>query len=279
VHKMNKTVFLLLIGIASAKGAFGQQQPAAVNSQDLQLRRMGGMVSRKTPGAEVLLIDARPSGGDSFDELLKTMQAFCEVPIVLRRQPVAEIDAAMQLAREALANPKETGVVIVLLDGGEKTPSLSIYPEDRMAFVNAARLVKGVSDEVAAARIERELWRALCFVAGGVNSSEAHCVLRTVLKPEDLDSIDSRMASPVACTQVANSARQFGLGRVQMLPYRLACAEGWAPMPTNEIQRVIWEQVEARRKTAAKTGAKGQDLNMSTQPDQGVSPKTTPKRK
>ena len=28
-----------------------------------------------------------------------------------------------------------------------------------------------------------------------------------------------------------------------MVPYRTACREGWAPAPTNDIQKAIWNEV------------------------------------
>jgi hypothetical protein len=81
-----------------------------------------------------------------------------------------------------------------------------------------------------------------------VNTSAAHCVLAaTVLKPEDLDSLTADMANPETCAQVGRGAGRLGLGRVQKMTYRRACAEGWAPAPTNEYQKAVWDAVKARK--------------------------------
>ena len=37
-----------------------------------------------------------------------------------------------------------------------------------------------------------------------------------------------------------------------LVPYRRACEEGWAPAPTNEYQKAIWDKVHAAPKNPMK---------------------------
>jgi hypothetical protein len=39
--------------------------------------------------------------------------------------------------------------------------------------------------------------------------------------------------------------KSLGVTPAEMTTYRKACREGWAPAPTNDIQKAIWEQVKA----------------------------------
>ena len=37
----------------------------------------------------------------------------------------------------------------------------------------------------------------------------------------------------------------MGITPYRRTTYREACQEGWAPQPTNDVQKAIWEQVKA----------------------------------
>jgi hypothetical protein len=36
-----------------------------------------------------------------------------------------------------------------------------------------------------------------------------------------------------------------GIPQLERTTYRLAVKEGWAPAPTNDIQRAVWDKVKA----------------------------------
>ena len=117
-----------------------------------------------------------------------------------------------------------------------------------MAFVNATRICAGANKEVSATRISTEIWRAISFAAGGVNSYATHCALSSVvLEPKDLDQLGARVASPEVCEQVSKSSEKLGLARVKVTTYRMACMQGWAPMPTNATQKAVWEDVKVKK--------------------------------
>jgi hypothetical protein len=102
--------------------------------------------------------------------------------------------------------------------------------------------------EDAERRITTQLWRAVCFAAGGVNTRSPHCALSSlVLAPGDIDGLSARMPCPDACSQVEASAGKLGLGKVKTATYRAACMQGWASAPTNDIQRAVWDEVRAKR--------------------------------
>lgn len=43
----------------------------------------------------------------------------------------------------------------------------------------------------------------------------------------------------------AKHLSDFGVKPRKMATYKRACQEGWAPAPTNDIQKAIWEKAKA----------------------------------
>ena len=216
---------------------------SAAQPGERRLRRTGGTVERREAGAPAVILDARAAKADiGLAALASEMEQAFQVPFEVRAAAPGD---PLALGRGALAGKGAAGVAVVLSDAGG--PSLAAYPEERLASVDA-RALASPDAAVAAERVRRELWRAVCFAAGGVDSEVPHCVLKLVLRPSDLDALPARMANPQACDQVARSAARLGLGRIRRATYRRACEEGWAPTPTNQFQKAIWEQAKAGKK-------------------------------
>ena len=71
-------------------------------------------------------------------------------------------------------------------------------------------------------------------------------------KPEDLDDhVDARLPVDVIA-RFAPNLKPFGVTPALMVTYRKACTEGWAPAPTNDIQKAIWEKEHAIPKNPMK---------------------------
>lgn len=47
-------------------------------------------------------------------------------------------------------------------------------------------------------------------------------------------------------------AKKAGMQSPRRVPYKIAVKEGWAPAPTNDYQKAIWEKVKAEKEAAAK---------------------------
>ncbi len=62
---------------------------------------------------------------------------------------------------------------------------------------------------------------------------------------EALDANRLMLPSPDPVMRMVNGAMARGIDTVRTDTYRRACQEGWAPAPTNDVQRAIWEQVRA----------------------------------
>jgi hypothetical protein len=206
-------------------------------------------VNRRTPGAAFVIIDARTSATQDLAPLVANLERFCRITCTVERKPDAKAADGYALARACLDKQQGNGAVAVIVDGPADGPALTVFPENRAGVINATRYAAGTDASTAAKRIEKELWRVLAFVAGGVETEE-HCVLKPVLKPEDLDGLVASTLSPNVAMRVAANATRFGFSQVEHVPYRMAVMRGWAPAPTNAAQKAIWDQVHKSKAKA-----------------------------
>ena len=217
-------------------------------------RAAAGTVSRRTDGATVRIFDLR--GGKSADwaAVATKIQNFCSVAVDSVKSDKGKSSTSLDFGLDAVSDPAVGAAVVISCDG-ENRPALTVLPEDGVAVINADRLSTGLPAEkgeaVFNARLEKEIWRSVAFVAGGY-VSDYPCVLKAVSKTSDLDAV-AQMTCPPVNGKVAASAKVFGLAQVQTAPYGVAVAQGWAPAPTNDAQRAIWNRVKAGKSGNAPT--------------------------
>lgn len=124
-------------------------------------------------------------------------------------------------------------------------PPLLSAPESRWAMVNVAALASGVGErpQFFAARVQKELTRGFCLLAGAQNSGYPDALVGCVTRPEDLDRfVDCRLPIDVM-NRFASYLKGYGITPRIYSTYKKACEEGWAPAPTNDVQRAIWNKV------------------------------------
>lgn len=226
---------------ADAPAASATESPAATNvvrRRGSMVRATGGWISRTTEGAHILLADARADTTD-IESVRKEMEDMCRIPV---RVGKAKTGGVSPYADAISLVSRDVGLVVFAYEGAADAPALSVYPENRVALVNVTPLMAGVDRAKGLGRIERELWRALVYVGGGLLSTMPS-VMRPVFSPKDLDGIECRMANPMETAMINMCAGATGLARIQRTTYRNACRQGWAPQPTNEFQQAIWDEV------------------------------------
>ena len=75
--------------------------------------------------------------------------------------------------------------------------------------------------------------------------------MAAIKEPKDLDKMLE--AAPVDAIQRAiESLKVYGVTPQEMSTYKKACQEGWAPAPTNEYQKAVWDKVHAAPKNPMK---------------------------
>jgi hypothetical protein len=88
------------------------------------------------------------------------------------------------------------------------------------------------------------MWRAFGYVMGAANSNFEHCLLKPVFATADLDALTPKSLSPEPFAKIMTQAQKMGIKPARMTSYRKAVEEGWAPAPTNDFQRAIWQELK-----------------------------------
>ncbi len=139
--------------------------------------------------------------------------------------------------------PKIFGEMSLYVVDDDSLPPLLSAPESRWVLVNVAGLKVGDGQKQSffEARVRKELTRGFCLLAGAQDSTYRNSLTGAILKPSDLDNhLDCSVPIDVV-QRITPYMAKFGVTPIDMVPYALACKEGWAPKPTNSVQQAYWD--------------------------------------
>ncbi len=252
---MNKFALLTLLlalttGIHSAVGPLMPKtlEEAAAAREALRARiaaRTGGMIARPhTAGSKFVFINAQKLVRQSeLTDPVATMARILRHDICLET-PVSPAAFSLANAQELIKAQQAKGAIFIVED--DVLPTILVAPEAAWGVVNVRKLNTDRPDGlVLAQRTRRELWRVFAMVNGGGNTRMGKCVMQTVLSLHDIDALGAEAFCPEPVNAVTEHLRRLGIKAYATTTYKQACKEGWAPAPTNDIQRAIWEKVRA----------------------------------
>lgn len=207
------------------------------------LRKTGGFVEIEAKGTAVVIIDTRekPAGApmqfeDVFSSLSKTN-------VKVERDAMKTGENAIGKGNAALSGGK-IGYAIVVVDN-DSDCGLSVYPEERVAVINAGRYKGGNDPLKPETRLHKEIWRALGFVSGIGYAQFENDVLQPVFSVKELDALTYQVMQPMNFQKMYSTLAKLGVTRSRRIPYRVAVQEGWAAQPTNDYQKAVWNEVRA----------------------------------
>ena len=146
---------------------------------------------------------------------------------------------------ERLPEDGRSRAVLKIVDK-DNAPSILVAPEEMRGELNIARLLESSPDVgLIEKRFRKELWRAFAMTLGAGNSIYQPCLMKTITSIAELDAVALLQPCPEVIDKIQRTADEQKLSRRRMATYRQACREGWAPAPTNDVQKAIWEQVKA----------------------------------
>ena len=172
-------------------------------------------------------------------------------------------DLAVELAKDSLYNSvcekaengepaalkaKSKADIAVIIRADDTTPSLLAAVDDGWAVVNVRKLAEGLKTPEAVKkfhekRCRSQMLRAYVAVAGGFSSQYQGNIL-SIRKISDFDLCETFIPNDAAMAMERYLAAR-GVTPAIRKRYRSACQEGWAPAPTNDIQKAIWDEVHA----------------------------------
>jgi hypothetical protein len=129
-----------------------------------------------------------------------------------------------------------------------KEPTVLLATEDHWGKLNVSKLVDDLPGANAkkkffSARARKMIIKSLSILMGG-GSSQFPGNIMNAATVRELDLVKETI--PVDMVEFyVTYLKSLGVTPAEMTTYRKACREGWAPAPTNDIQKAIWERVKA----------------------------------
>ena len=241
---------------AALKAAQSQQKSdkkptrAELENRPAVLKKTGGFIDVAAVGVSVVVVDTREKPGvaadqfkEVFERLSKTNVKVEKVARNANEKPHAKALAALKANKAAYS---------ILIAESDECPGLCVMPEERIAIINAKRYLGGKDPLAPETRLIKEVWRALGFVGGIGYAPYQNDVLQPVYNLKELDALVYQVMQPMNFQKMYGQMAKFGVKRARHIPYRLAVMEGWAPQPTNEYQKAIWNEVRAAPKNPMK---------------------------
>ena len=248
---MKRTLIALfsLTAVAVIAGGYGKYdtKEEAIAAHRRNVEKVGGLVERPAEGPSVLFLNEQTRLPDaSFREQVADVTTKSRIMNVV--QTGTGLPQPSVLHTNYLSNVEIAAIISVCDIPG--TPAMTVYPELRSAVVNVAALY---TNDVAllSERVRKELWRGFGFVFGG---SYTLVYPKAALRPigasmRELDKSPCTGLSIDTIQPMRKVMERWGMVPVKKTSYKRACEEGWAPAPTNDIQRAIWETARASAAT------------------------------
>ena len=210
--------------------------------QKLVAIKSGGLVSKEGTGKGSLkIITSIPEVDSSLmTNVLAKAHRVLKIDISIVNGEAVTIETAKESLKKHNA---QAGVFVVK---NPSLPRLMIAPEEGWGIVNVTKCSDAENDNTTnvAARVRKEILRALALASGAGNSGN---VMQPVVDLKSLDEIMVEALPLQARNAMLSHLSKLGIEPVYETSYFKACKEGWAPVPTNDVQKAIWEQVKAEK--------------------------------
>jgi len=224
-----------------------QQAEYRANRKAERIAYAGGMV-RKTEGSG-RIVYANLQQTVSTKDISKTMNVLGKYLRVHIDTLDANAEAVKDINKYLLDNKAKAVVLVV---DNQADPTILVAPEEKWAKLNIGK----IKDKNVKSRTQMELLRTFCYLCGGIGSDYQNPLTGYIGNPTQLD--DSPIAElPIdVVNRFTPYLKQLGVVPYVEATYRKACREGWAPAPTNETQKAIWDSVNADKERGPENGLK-----------------------
>lgn len=235
---MRNTVLAAVFAACAAAACGADAAKDAADKQAARHERImaitgGRLVKPGTQRGEVAVVDCQKSADRAWiEESVAYFEKCSRFNVTLSQ---GEFDVMKPQVRGSLS-------LFVVDDAG--LPTMLAAPDDRWALVNVAKL-RSDKQPFFKARVQKELSRAFAILCGAFATTFPQALPGAVAKVEDLDAFVDPSLPMDVLSRLPAYAKAFGVTPAVITTYRNACQQGWAPAPTNEYQKAIWDKVHA----------------------------------
>ena len=210
-------------------------------SEEDYIRKEGGLVLEpNTQKGEIAYVNCQSVAKDDWIE---------ESATYFRRE--AKFKISVSKGAFDLKSPKIVGDMTLFVIDDPAMPNILVAPENRWAMVNVAPL-KSDKEPFFRARVLKDLTRGFAMLCGASDSQFPGALTSAITKVEDLDHHTDHRLPVDLFIRFKKYMKPFGVAPGNIETYETACCQGWAPPPTNDVQRAIWDKVHAIPKNPMK---------------------------
>ena len=233
--------------VAAALCVLGTLRAENVSDRATRRQRMyeqtGGMLRRPGSGTIAFVNLQRRVSSDRLAAKIEQFSSQLRVEITIN-----DSKGPFKLANVASDMESRKALVGIYLVEDETLPMSLVATEAKWAVINVAALAAdSPTSEQLEARVRKMIVRATATLLGAGVSRNNDSVMRYCSSVSELDDLRGDNMLMDSLVNVLNSMSAFGFRFATLTSYRQACQEGWANKPTNDVQKVIWEEVMSEK--------------------------------
>ena len=227
---MKKLIVVALLAVSAAyayaeKKVYTEEEKAALKEKRLQ--KTGGIIFKEGEGKVVVVNAQSKYAAEDIERALEIFRDFLKVTIEVQ-------SGTWSLGTK---KPGDANVAMYLVDDASLPMSL-VAMEEHWGVMNVAPLTGKKQFDNEFARV------AIATFGSGVSQYKVS-PMQSVSRPADLEDIIKAVITMDSGMSMNLNLEKIGVTKSKMTTYLKACQEGWAPAPTNDYQKAIWEQTHA----------------------------------
>ena len=225
-------IIAIITTVFIAASAFAAEQTTApkltkAEKERLRLEKTGGMITKRGEGKAVIVNCQQKFQATILTGTIRPFQYLLKVEMETR-------PGTWKFGDEI---PADANVAVYVIDDA-KLPLSLVAAEARWGVVNVAQIDNENS-------FKKEVTRVAVMTLGGGVSQYKVSPMQPVSSPKDLDTIMGCALTVDVTMAMRANLEKLGLTPAKYTTYRKACMEGWAPQPTNNYQKAIWDEIHA----------------------------------
>ena len=197
-------------------------------AQKRMLERTGGIIEKLGTGKVVVVNCQKKVPADVLQAKVDQFAKLLHVKIEL-------VEGAWRLGAPV---PGDAKAALFVVDDPALPISL-IAPEAQWGALNVAKLDADM-------RFKKAFTRAAIATFGAGVSQIKGSPMQTVTCVEDIDKLHSDSFGFDSLSSMMRNLGNLGVTPTRKASYRKACMDGWAPQPTNDYQKAVWEEIHAK---------------------------------
>ena len=133
--------------------------------------------------------------------------------------------------------PSDANLAIFIVDKADLPLSL-VAVESGWGMMNTAEINNDIS-------FSKQLTRVFALTAGAMCSRNKHSPMQPITQAKQIETLLSDNIMRDMIDSIRQNLASRGIEMSKISSYVKACQEGWAPAPTNEYQKAIWDKIHA----------------------------------